>query len=276
MVADSPEVFEGEATGMDSTTPGRNEQRDEQSGPAVALSITDSVALITLTAPERANALTLADAEGLLAAVRSAGDNPDVSCIVLASEGPVFCAGAHRSVLAALKGDDGPRILSEFYSVFQAIVECPVPTIAAVEGSAVGAGLNLALACDIMVAARGARLDARFAKIGLHPGGGHSWLLRRVLGRSQAMAVGLAIDVLDGERAYGLGVAARLVADGLARETALDLAHELSRTRRQLLMRTKATLSNVPESYADARAAEMAEQLWSLGVSAATPEDGAA
>ena len=140
-----------------------------------------------------------------------------------------------------------------------------MPTIAAVEGAAVGAGLNLALACDIMVAAHGTTLDSRFVTLGIHAGGGNSWLLTRVLGRSQAMAVGLGLDVIDGARAFQLGVAARLVDDGAAREVALQLAQRAGRSRRELLIRTKATLSAVPELYIDARAAELEAQLWSLG-----------
>ncbi|CAN5209108.1 enoyl-CoA hydratase [soil metagenome] len=231
---------------------------------AVTVTVEANIALVVLKAPERANALTLADAEGLLDEFRRLGEDPAVSCIVLAAEGPVFCAGAHRSVLASLSGEDGPRIMSEFYSVFQAIVECPIPTIAAVEGAAVGAGLNLALCCDMMVATHSTRLDARFLTLGMHPGGGHSWLLRRVLGRSQALAVGLSVEVLDGARAHQLGVATRLVADGEARSEALAMASGIGRTRRELVVRAKQTISTVPEDYAESRAIELGAQLWSL------------
>ena len=94
----------------------------------------------------------------------------------------------------------------------------PLPTIAAVNGAAVGAGMNLALACDVRLAGRSARFDTRFLQLGLHPGGGHTWMLQRIAGPQAAAAVVLFGEVLDGEEAERCGLVWRCVDDDALRD----------------------------------------------------------
>ena len=146
----------------------------------------------------------------LIDAARAAESDPSVGALVVTG-GAHFCAGAVRSVLADTGRDpveDGAyRNLETVYRAFTTIGEVAVPTIAAVRGAAVGAGLNLALATDLRIVSRTARLLPGFAQIGIHPGGGHFTLLNRVAGREAAAALGLFGEEVDGERAVALGLA---------------------------------------------------------------------
>ena len=110
---------------------------------------------------------------------------------------------------------------------FLRIARSPLPTLAAVNGAAVGAGMNLALGCDVRLAARRAKFDTRFLQIGLHPGGGHTWMLRRIAGPQAAMAAVVFGEVLDGAEAERVGLAYRCVDD----DALLDVGAGDGRTR---------------------------------------------
>jgi enoyl-CoA hydratase len=170
----------------------------------------EGIATITLDAPERRNALDGAMAVACADAVRAAEDDPDVGAIVVTGRAPAFCAGAVREVLARAgdpADEDARRELDAIYDLFLVLGSAAVPTIAAVNGAAVGAGLNLALAADVCVAASDATLISGFARIGLHPGGGHLHLLRRRSGATTAAAMGLLDQSVDGRRAVEVGLA---------------------------------------------------------------------
>ncbi|MDN5789958.1 MAG: enoyl-CoA hydratase-related protein [Micrococcales bacterium] len=170
----------------------------------------DGVAVITLSAIERRNAISVDMATELIEAASRAEGDPQIGAVVVTG-GPHFCAGAVRSVLAdtgvdpAL--DTNYRNLGAVYEAFTRVGTIGLPTIAAVRGAAVGAGLNLALATDVRIVSRTARLLPGFAQIGIHPGGGHFTLLNRVGGREAAAAMGLFGEEVDGERAAALGLA---------------------------------------------------------------------
>ena len=116
-----------------------------------------------------------------------------VGAVVVTGTPPAFCAGANLGNLAEADGSS----LGNVYEGFLRIARSPLPTLAAVNGAAVGAGMNLALGCDVRLAARRARFDTRFLQIGLHPGGGHTWMFRRIAGPQAAMA---AVRVRRGAR----------------------------------------------------------------------------
>jgi enoyl-CoA hydratase len=168
------------------------------------------VALITLDAAARRNALSLEMSQELIDAAHTAAADRSVGAVVVTG-GAHFCAGAVRSVLADTGRDpvedNAYRNIETVYRAFTTIGEIPVPTIAAVRGAAVGAGLNLALATDLRIVSRTARLLPGFAQIGIHPGGGHFTLLNRVAGREAAAALGIFGEEIDGERAVALGLA---------------------------------------------------------------------
>src|SRR5206468_11560637 len=126
-------------------------------------------------------------------------------------------------------GDNGDAAgreggMRSIYEGFLPVGRSSLPTIAAVNGAAVGAGMNLALVCDIRLAARRAKFDTRFLQIGLHPGGGHTWMLDRIAGPQTAAAMVLFGEVLDGEAAVNAGLAWRVVDDDALLDTARALA----------------------------------------------------
>lgn len=193
----------------------------------VRYEVSDGVAVVTLDAPERRNALSVEMSQELIDSARAAEADPAVGALVVTG-GSHFCAGAVRSVLADTGRDpveDGAyRSLETVYRAFTTIGEIGVPTIAAVRGAAVGAGLNLALATDLRIVSRTARLLPGFAQIGIHPGGGHFTLLNRVAGREAAAALGLFGEEVDGDRAVALGLAWAAYDDGEVLERTLALA----------------------------------------------------
>jgi enoyl-CoA hydratase len=176
----------------------------------VVYTVADGVASITLNAPDRRNALSVEMSRELIDAAGTAETDPTVGAVVVTG-GPHFCAGAVRAVLADTGldpvEDAAYRNLETVYRAFTTIGDLGVPTIAAVRGAAVGAGLNLALATDVRIVSRTARLLPGFAQIGIHPGGGHFTLLNRVAGRETAAAMGLFGEEVSGERAVELGLA---------------------------------------------------------------------
>ena len=125
--------------------------------------------------------------------------------------------------LGNLAEADGPS-LGRIYEGFLRVARSPLPTIAAVNGAAVGAGMNLALGCDVRLAGRRAKFDTRFLQIGLHPGGGHTWMLRRIAGPQAAMAAVVFGEVLDGAEAERVGLVHRCVDD----DELLDAAHAMA------------------------------------------------
>lgn len=176
----------------------------------VTYAVAEGIATITLDAPERRNALSVEMSRELIDAARTAESDAAVGAVIV-SGGEHFCAGAVRSVLAETGRDpvedSAYRNLETVYAAFTTIGSIDLPTIAAVRGAAVGAGLNLALATDLRIISRTARLLPGFAQIGIHPGGGHLSLLHRVAGREAAAAMGLFGEEVDGTRAVDLGIA---------------------------------------------------------------------
>ena len=173
--------------------------------PLVSWELDSGVAVVTLQDPARRNILS----PRLVADLRNAFgqlEATDVRVAVITGAGAAFCAGAELAGLeAGSEGDFGP--VEDVYRAFLRIVESPVLTIAAVNGPAVGAGMNLALACDVRLVARGAYFEPRFADMHLHPGGGHIWMLEHAIGRQGATMAVLFGERLDADLAVRLGLA---------------------------------------------------------------------
>jgi enoyl-CoA hydratase len=224
--------------------------------------IDEGVALVTLAAPERRNALTLPLVEEISAAVDRLEADPEVSALVVTGAPPAFCAGADLSHLGASQREGLTRI----YEGFLRIGRSPLPTIAAVNGAAVGAGVNLALVCDVILTGASARIDTRFLQLGLHPGGGHTWMLRRRVGPQAAAAMVLFGEVLDGAEAARVGLAWRQVPDDELLPVAKELAGRAAAAPRDLLLEVKRTLGDmavVPDHVA-AVERELDTQIWSI------------
>jgi enoyl-CoA hydratase len=141
-----------------------------------------------------------------------------------------------------------------------------VPTIALVTGPAVGAGVNLALACDVIVAGESARFDPRFLDVGIHPGGGHLWRLTERVGPQGAAALSLLGDTLTGPEAAARGLAWRCVPDAEGLDLALSFARRAAGRSPELVQRTKRTLreSRPLTDPVAASALELEAQEWSV------------
>lgn len=202
----------------------------------VLFSVTDRVAVITVNDPARRNAITVTMSAQLRAAVARAEADPDVHAVVLTGAGRAFCAGADLSALGAAT-EDG---LTQIYQGFMAVAQCTLPTVAAVNGAAVGAGLNLALAADVRIAGPAAVFDPRFQQLGIHPGGGATWMLHRAVGPQVARAALLFGMRFDAESAVQHGLAMRVADDPVA--AAMTLASGPAGAPRDVVLATKATM----------------------------------
>ena len=153
---------------------------------------------------------------------------PTIGAVVVTGDGPFFCAGGDRAQLAAAGKDPAEpelyRAMGRIYNAFARVGALEPPTVAAIRGGAIGAGLNLALATDLRVVAEDAKLLSGFLPIGIHPGGGHSALLSRATGRETANAMQLFGVTVSGLQAVELGLAWAAVPAGAVEATALDLA----------------------------------------------------
>ncbi|WP_328445725.1 enoyl-CoA hydratase [Amycolatopsis sp. NBC_00438] len=229
---------------------------------------TGGVALLTVDAPGSRNALTLELSSQLADAVAAAERDESVHAVVVTGTPPAFCAGADLSALGAAD-EQGLRAI---YEGFLSVARCTLPTIAAVGGAAVGAGLNLALAADVRLAGPRAKFVARFLELGLHPGGGMTWMTQRLAGPQQAAAMTLFGQSLDAEAAVRTGLALRVVDGG--HDDLLAAARELAAPAvaapREALLATKRSLRTTASlaAHADAVDVEIEPQLASL----ASPE----
>jgi enoyl-CoA hydratase len=206
----------------------------------VLFTVERHVALVTVNDPERRNALTAEMSTLLRDAVKQAETDPDVHALVVTGAGKAFCAGADLSALGASGSGAAEAGLRQIYDGFMAVGNCRLPTIAAVNGAAVGAGLNLALAADVRIAGQGALFDARFQKLGLHPGGGATWMLQRAVGPQVARAALLFGMRFDAESAVRHGLALNVSDDPVA--AALELAVGPAAAPREVVLATKATM----------------------------------
>lgn len=202
----------------------------------VLYTVTDRVALITVNDPDRRNAVTDEMSAGLRAAVERAEADADVHAVVITGAGKAFCAGADLSALG-VAAEEG---LLRIYDGFLAVGNCTLPTIAAVNGAAVGAGLNLALAADVRIAGPAAMFDPRFQKLGIHPGGGATWMLHRGVGPQVARAALLFGMRFDAQSAVTHGLALSVADDAVA--AALELAKGPASAPREVVLATKATM----------------------------------
>ncbi len=237
----------------------------------ITLERAGGVATITLAAPARRNALTLSMARELTAACELIDADSGVGAVVVRGEGGFFCAGGDRELLAQAGRDpatpeswDG---LGEVYRSFARVGELEPPTIAAVRGGAVGAGVNLAFATDLRIVSRQARIFSGFLPIGLHPGGGHGVLLGRTGQREATAAMALFGERIDGARAAELGLAWAAVDDeeveGLAGSLATRAAADPELARRTARsLRTELGPPALP--WPAALELERGPQMWSL------------
>lgn len=180
---------------------------------------------LVLDRPEAHNALSTDVARQLVAATAQVASDPQARAVVLSSSSPkAFCVGADLKERNAIDDDGLRRQRVVFRAMFTGLLELPVPVVAAVNGYALGGGLELALACDLIVAEQTAVVGLPEVSVGVIPGGGGTQLLTRRLGWSRAADLIFTARRLDADEAYRLGLADRVVPSGGARSAALELA----------------------------------------------------
>jgi 2-(1,2-epoxy-1,2-dihydrophenyl)acetyl-CoA isomerase len=197
----------------------------------VLFEVSDGVASITLNRPDKLNAMTRQMGAALREALAKAAE-PDIRAVLLAGAGRGFCAGqdlAEEGVVPGPAPPDLGAVLDDIWNpLVRAIRALPKPVIAAVHGVAAGAGANLALACDLVLAARSARFIQPFCRLGLIPDGGGSWLLPRLVGEARAKGLALLGEPVSAEQAEAWGLIWRVVEDAELSTQALALARALA------------------------------------------------
>ncbi len=203
----------------------------------VLYEVADHIATITLNAPGRMNTISGAMLDQLSERLLQADRDPDVRCIVLTGAGKAFCAGLDMaaqmgSAKGALAGmDSGGGIPGEIDLRFTpptVLHNLDTPTICALNGGAAGYGLDIALGCDMRVATQSAKLNPGFAKRGIVPESGGTWLLPRMVGYAKAAEIAFTGRLLKADEAHELGLVNHVVADEHFHEAVRELAGEIA------------------------------------------------
>ncbi len=196
----------------------------------VRVETTAATRIVTIDRPDARNALTPRALAELGAAVDAAAGEPAIRCVIVTGAGDHFCAGAdlRRTVIedpdAAAHLDD---YLTAFHALIKSVIRSSKPTIAMMDGAAVGFGADLAFACDLRVASTRAYAQEKFVNIGLMPDGGGTFWLPRLVGTARAMQMILLAERVDAPELHRLGVVARVVEPGALREATLAVAREI-------------------------------------------------
>jgi len=191
----------------------------------------DGIATITLNQPERRNALTWEMAKEIAAAISDVNSRPEIKVLVLTGQGKAFCSGGDVKSMA--EGMEKPlfesrKMILEYYRTALAITEVEIPTITSINGHALGAGLTLALACDLRIASKEAKMGATFLQIGLHPGMGTTFFLPRMVGIARACELIFTARVITAEEAERIGMVNKAVPGEKLAEETRKLAEEIA------------------------------------------------
>jgi 2-(1,2-epoxy-1,2-dihydrophenyl)acetyl-CoA isomerase len=197
--------------------------------------VKDGVAVLTLNRPERLNAMSRPMLDALLEALPRLADDASVGVIVLTGAGRGFCAGgdvkamAEGTELGGQTMEDKAQALRSRMEASRWLHELPKPTIAMMRGPAAGAGLSLAMACDMRMASDTVRLGTAFARVGYSGDFGGSYYLTQLVGTAKARELYFTADLLDAQQALGLGLVNRVVPDARLEEETMALASRLAR-----------------------------------------------
>ena len=186
--------------------------------------------VVTLNRPEARNSLTKEVVKAIASAIEGASVATDVRCVVLAGAGGHFCAGAdlrRTFVEDPDLMDHLDEYMDAFHSLIRAIVRCPKPTIAQMDGAAVGFGADMALACDLRIASTTAYLQEKFVNIGLMPDGGGTFWLPRLIGTARAMKAMLLSEKLEAKELEALGLLTSVVPPGELKAATMALAERI-------------------------------------------------
>ena len=195
----------------------------------------DKVVVLTLNRPDRLNAMSPPMLDALLEALPRLAADPEIGVVVLTGAGRGFCAGGDVKAMAEGRESIGTTLeekaqgLRSRMEVSRWLHEMPKPTIAMVRGAAAGAGLSLALACDLRVAGDSARFATAFARVGYSGDFGGSWFLTQLVGTAKARELYLTADIVDAQQALALGIVNRVVPDVRLEDETMALAARLAR-----------------------------------------------
>lgn len=209
--------------------------------------VADGVVLLTLNRPEHGNGVVPELARDLLEALAILDADLSVRALVLTGTGRQFCAGADLHAMKAyldeqLMRDEEPFNARVLLPVTQRLATHRLPTVAAINGGAVAGGLDMALACDIRIAAASAKLGETYVKVGLAPGNGGAYFLPRLVGSGMAAELALTGDIVDAARALEIGLVNRVVEDGELIPAATGLAARIASRPRRAVEATKQAL----------------------------------
>lgn len=199
--------------------------------PTVLFEVRDGVARVTLNRPKAANSINLNLARELLSAATRCDEDPSVRAAVITGTGNTFCVGGDLRSFAA-QGERLPRHLREvttnLHAAVSRLVRMDAPVIAAVNGTAAGAGMSLACACDLVLAVESARFTMAYTKVGLTPDGSSTYFLPRLVGLRRALELTLTNRVLSAYEAFDWGIVSQVVADGELEARTDALASDLA------------------------------------------------
>jgi 2-(1,2-epoxy-1,2-dihydrophenyl)acetyl-CoA isomerase len=207
--------------------------------------------LITLNRPERLNALTVDMADALAAALKAAEHDANCRAVLLTGAGRGFCAGQDLTAITDLAPDEIGDLLDHYNPLISRLRSLELPVVCAVNGVAAGAGANLAMACDIVLAARSASFVQAFARIGLVPDCGGTWFLPRLVGLARARALAMLAEPLSAEQAAEWGMIWQAVDDDRLMSEAHALAARLAAGPALALALTKQAFEESAENSLD-------------------------
>src|SRR6266550_3325466 len=231
---------------------GRSIRRKESKMAGVKQTKDGAVGLLTLSEPATLNAMTPDLLGALAAAIGEMTDDPGIRALVLTGEGRGFCSGQNLKASDLLGTDIVAGVMRHYWPAFRALRECRVPIVVAVNGVAAGGGFSLAMAGDIIVAARSASFIQVFSRIGLVPDLGSTWLLPRLIGRQRALELMFFNEPLSAERALEWGLVRQVVDDAQLLDAAMELAQRLAKGPTRALVTTRRLIDESEHaSYAD-------------------------
>ena len=193
--------------------------------------VADNVAHITMDRPDAANSLNATLAHDLMMAAIRCDEDADIRAAILTGAGKMFCAGGDLKTFATFGADTGVKlkeITTYLHAATSRFMRMDAPLIVAVNGIAAGAGMSLAVASDLTIAARSAKFTMAYTNAGLSPDGSSSWFLPRLIGLRRTQELMLTNRVLDSGEALEWGLVSQIVDDDALADTAMDLARRLA------------------------------------------------
>jgi 2-(1,2-epoxy-1,2-dihydrophenyl)acetyl-CoA isomerase len=195
------------------------------------------VAVVTLNRPESRNAIaTPQDCFDIAEALMRANDDPEITALILTGAGKAFCSGGdlksirERTGIGPQSPPDATRLNYRrgVHAIIRALADVEVATIAAINGAAIGLGLDIGILCDMRIAAASAKMASSFVKVGIVPGDGGAWILTNAIGATRAAELVLTGDTVDAEEAMRIGLVGRVVADDKLMDEARTLANRVA------------------------------------------------